>query len=131
MSIEFLRLPSYLFAILLIACMVCLIFIFVIHFLVPRNLLRKYFKEPYFSPAETEFFSGFPFGYIRTVMFMRLVGFPKSGKKRGLTEAYRLAPPWFRLTSKVVLVLFLAMAVPMFILGIFLYFAFCVFHDHC
>ena len=103
--------------------MVCLACIFVMHLLVPKQLLQTYFKEPYFSPAEIEFFTGFPFGYIRTVMFMRLAGFPKSGKKRGLTEAYELAPQWFKTASRIILTLFLISSLPLIGLGLFFFFA--------
>lgn len=64
-------------------------------------------------------------------MFMRLAGWPSSGKKRGLTEAYKLAPLWFQRMSRIFIWTFLLLITPMFILGIFMYFAFCVFHDVC
>jgi hypothetical protein len=35
-------------------------------------------------------------------MFMRVLGFPDSGKMRGLTEAYKLAPVWYRNISKAI-----------------------------
>lgn len=105
------------------AAMACLACIFVMHVLVPKRLLQAYFKEPYFSPAEIEFFTGFPFGYMRTVMFMRLAGFPKSGKKRGLTEAYKLTPLWFQTASKIILTAFLIFSLPLIGLGLFFFFA--------
>lgn len=101
------------------ASMICLVSVFIMHVLVPQALLRTYFKEPYFSPTEIEFFTGFPFGYMRTVMFMRLAGFPKSGKKRGLTEAYKLTPRWFQLASRVILQAFLMVFLPFISLGLF------------
>jgi hypothetical protein len=49
----------------------------------PKNILETYFKEPYFKLSEITAFSGFPFYYIRTLMFMRIFGFSfKWGKKR-------------------------------------------------
>lgn len=87
--------------------MVCLLATFVMHFLTPKEMLIKYFKQPYFSPAEIEFFSGFPFGYLRTVMFMRLSGFPNSGMKRGLTEVYLLSPEWYQLVSRIIVSTFI------------------------
>ncbi|SDU32491.1 hypothetical protein [Halopseudomonas salegens] len=131
MSIDTLILWSYLWTALFVAAMLCFVVIFVIHFFVPKVLIATYFKEPYFSPKEIEFFTGFPFGYIRTVMFMRVVGWPSSGKKRGLTQAYKLSPSWFRRTSIIFVLIFVAVSVPMFMLGIFLYFSFCVFHGRC
>lgn len=106
-----------------VSTMICLVCIFFMHMLVPKTLLHTYFREPYFSPAEIEFFTGFPFGYIRTVMFMRLAGFPQSGKKRGLTEAYKLTPRWFQLASKIILLAFLTVFLPLISLGLFFFFA--------
>lgn len=103
MSLELLRYPAYFTAILLSVGVFSMVIVFAVHFFVPKNMLSTYFKEPYFSPAEIEFFTGFPFAYMRTVMFMRLVGWPNSGQKRGLTDASRLAPHWFRRVSKVVI----------------------------
>lgn len=106
-----------------VSTMICLVCIFFMHMLVPKTLLHTYFREPYFSPAKIEFFTGFPFGYIRTVMFMRLAGFPQSGKKRGLTEAYKLTPRWFQLASKIILLAFLTVFLPLISLGLFFFFA--------
>lgn len=121
MSLGVLLMLFYVWLLLLSACMICLVLTVVIHFLVPKPLLQTYFKEPYFSRWEISTFSVFPFGYMRTLMFMRLAGFPKSGKKRGLADAYKLAPNWFRTTSKIVVSAFLVFCIPMFLLGIVLF----------
>lgn len=60
----------------------------------PRSFLDKYFSEPYFGPGELAFLSGFPTNLMRNVMFIRLLASPSSGKKRGLTEAYKDVPGW-------------------------------------
>jgi hypothetical protein len=82
---------------------VLLIAILVMHFLLPKEILKKYFKPPYFREFECQFFSGIPYAPIRTVMFMRVIGFPNSGNVRGLTEVFLMAPHWFRLTSRFVI----------------------------
>jgi hypothetical protein len=122
MSVELVGLLFKVGIFLWIAAMACLACVLGMHALVPKALLRTYFKEPYFSPAEIEFFTGFPFGYIRTVMFMRLAGFPKSGKKRGLTEAYKLAPRWFQIASKIILIALVTTTLPLIGLGLFFFF---------
>ena len=81
--------------------------IFIMHFLIPKRVLKIYFKEPYFKSSEITAFSGFPFGYVRTLMFMRLLGFPSSGKKRGLEKVYETAPLWLCNLSKYVVISFL------------------------
>ena len=131
MSLEVLLNVFYVWVILLAACMVCIAATFFIHFLVPKSLLRTYFKKPYFSAGEIAVFSAFPFIFMRTVMFMRLVGFPSSGEKRGLTDVYKAAPSWFRCVSKIIVATFILFGVPMFVLIPYLYFGFCVIHGPC
>jgi len=82
--------------------------IIIIHFLIPKRVLETYFKEPYFKLTEINSFSGFPFGYIRTLMFMRLLGFPSSGKRRGLEKVCDISPMWLCGLSKYVVISFLA-----------------------
>jgi len=72
--------------------MLHLLLIFMMHVLMPSKVLETYFKEPHFSSTEITMFTGFPFGYMRTAMFMRALGFPASGKRRGVEDAYKLAP---------------------------------------
>lgn len=80
--------------------------VFVVHFLVPRQLLNLYFKPPYFNQAEVKMLTGFPFAYLRTFVLMRLVAFPASGEKRGLTRVYEVSPRWFRVVSTWLLLTF-------------------------
>ena len=80
----------------------------IMHLLMPRAVLEKYFKPPYFSEAEVAFFTGLPFCMLRTVMFMSVFGFPHRGKTRGLTQAYRMVPSWYRRLSKVYTILFVS-----------------------
>jgi len=65
----------------MLAVMLSIVFIFIMHILMPKKVLKVYFKEPYFGPGEIAMFTGFPFGYMRTTMFMRILAFPASGKK--------------------------------------------------
>ena len=100
MSVELLRYPAYLLFILLLTSMACLIFIFIIHFFVPKVMIKTYFKEPYFSPLEIKLFTGLPYAYMRTAMMMRLAGWPDSGKKRGIpATAHEICPVWFQVLS--------------------------------
>ena len=86
--------------------------ILIAHVLMPKHLIKDYFKSPYFQKWELNKLSIFPFFFIRTVMFMRLLAQPSSGKKRGLTEVYQSVSPWFRKYCAVVLVFFLASFLP-------------------
>jgi len=87
--------------------------ILVMHFLIPKGLIERYFKVPYFRAGECAMFSGFPFSVMRTIMFMRVVGFPKSGEKRGLTNAYKLAPRWYKNISRVIIILVIVLMISM------------------
>lgn len=113
MPVELLKFLLGVSVVLLINTMVCLVVIFAIHPFVPKAMLKTYFKPPYFSHGEIAAFTGFPLGYMRTAMFMRLAGFPSSGKRRGLTEAYLLAPRWFRVLSRIFIIFFLANFIPL------------------
>ena len=96
----FIEILVQVFFVLLVGLMLSLVFIVVMHVLMPKNVLKTYFKEPYFRPGEIAIFTGFPFGYMRTAMFNRVLGFPSSGKKRGLENAYKIAPVWYCRASK-------------------------------
>lgn len=100
--------------------------ILVMHFLMPKTIIETYFKPPYFKPAECALFSGFPYAPMRTVMFMRVLGFPDSGKVRGLTEAHILAPTWYRKASKVVVLMAILLFISMLLIsaGFGIYFVF-------
>lgn len=68
--------------------------VIIIYFLIPKHFLKNHFTPPHFSQTEVIMLSGFPTFFIRTVMFMRLLGFPSSGKLRGLENAYKTQPTW-------------------------------------
>jgi hypothetical protein len=87
----------------LLSVWVVLFLIIVMHFLMPKAVLNNYFKPPYFKSGECALFTGFPYAPMRTIMLMRVLGFPHSGEKRGLTQAYKLVPQWYRISSKLVI----------------------------
>ena len=98
----------------------------VAHFMMPKVLIKTYFKAPYFQKWELNKFNKFPFFFIRTAMFMRLIAQPSSGKKRGMVEAYKLTSRWFRWYCGAVTLFFLASFIPFLLIifssGLVLYF---------
>jgi hypothetical protein len=94
----------------LLCLMLGLVLVFIMHILMPKNVLKTYFKEPYFSVTEITLFTGIPFGYMRTTMFMRALAFPASGKRRGVENAYKLAPVWYCKVSKYFIIIFVPLA---------------------
>jgi hypothetical protein len=92
---------------LFLGLIIIYLFILIMHFLMPKVIIETYFKPPYFKEGECVFFTGIPYSPIRTVMFMRVLGFPESGMTRGLTEAYKLAPSWYRTISKLTIYTFI------------------------
>lgn len=106
MQVEVAKLLFDLVLVLFCGSIVSFLVVFVLHFLLPKSILNTYFKPPYFSRGEVNAFTGFPLAYMRTFMFLRLLAFPASGKKRGLTEVYKEAPRWMCRLAKWVLVLF-------------------------
>ena len=98
---------EYLFLVLVwlfAAQLIALALILLMQLLMPKAVLNQYFTPPYFKEAECLFFTGFPFAYIRTVMFMTVLAFPKRGTKRKLTEAYKLVPKWYRKASAIIII---------------------------
>jgi len=77
-------------AFLLFPCLVLM------HFLMPRIVLDRYWKQPYFRTAELVLFTDTVYALLRTVMLMWVIAFPRFGRKRGITEAGRLVPWWYR-----------------------------------
>lgn len=78
--------------------------ILVMHFLLPNAVLDKFFKPPYFKETECAFLTGIPYAPLRTIMFMRAIAYPGSGKKRGIKDAHLLVPNWYRVTSKIIVI---------------------------
>lgn len=108
---------------LIIAAWVEFAIILGMHFLMPGAVLEKYFKPPYFKEGECTLFTGFPYAPVRTIMFMAVFAFPGRGKKRGLTEAHLLAPSWFKMSSKIILVSLVVtvIAIPVLSFGLYFY----------
>jgi hypothetical protein len=104
-----------------LGCMLDLVFVFIMHFLMPKKVLKTYFKEPHFNAGEIEMFTGFPFAYMRTSMFMRALGFPASGKRRGVEKAYQLAPVWYCKASKYSIIIFIPLLVLFLLSGLVVY----------
>lgn len=80
------------------------------HFLMPKDVLEKYFRPPYFRSFECALFSGLPYAPMRTIMFMRVIAYPSSGARRGLTEVHLLVPQWYRVASKAVVIFIFTLA---------------------
>jgi hypothetical protein len=83
---------------------IVLISVLILHFFMPKSALDRYFTPPHFRPFEYELFKGMPYSPIRTVMFMTVFAFPRLGKKRNMTKAYKLCPRWYRGASRILIV---------------------------
>lgn len=82
-----------------------LLSLIVLHLLMPKTVLDRYWKEPYFRPFELMLFSGWSFfAHMRTLMFMWTFVFPRLGKKRRIVDAHRLVPRWYRIASVILCV---------------------------
>ena len=91
----------YLFTVLGAAfLLVAIPYALIIHFLMPRAILDKYFKPPYFREGEIALFTGIPYAPMRTVMLVGVMVFPRLGKKRKLTELHLETPRWYLIAAK-------------------------------
>lgn len=77
-------------------------FVILMHFLMPKAVLEQYWKQPYMRNAELAFFTDTIYAPMRTIMLMWVITFPRFGKKRGITEADRLVPWWYRIASGII-----------------------------
>ncbi|GAK15541.1 LOW QUALITY PROTEIN: hypothetical protein JCM19053_843 [Vibrio sp. JCM 19053] len=75
------------------------IFIGVMHFLMPKEIVGNYFKKTIFNEFELSLFTGWPYAFFRTLMFVRLIVQPSSGEKRKLPNISREVPKWYRYLS--------------------------------
>ena len=89
--------------------------ILIMHYLMPKAVIERYFKPPYFREFEYRLFSGVPYAPMRTIMFMRAIAFPNSGKKRGITHADKLVSNGYKVASKIVVISILVLGVSMFL----------------
>lgn len=77
------------------------VYLLAMHALMPRGLLKTYWKTPYFNASELGLFTGTPLAPMRTLMLMGVVAFPRLGRKRGLMQAFRWAPRWYQVAARV------------------------------
>lgn len=93
------------------------------HFLMPKAVLARYWKEPYMRVAELAFFTNTIYAPMRTIMLMWVIAFPRFGKKRGITHADTLVPWWYRTICKVLSIWLVSAVAGIVILtiGVFIY----------
>jgi hypothetical protein len=111
---------------LVVAFWIVLGLLLVLHFFMPKQILEKYFKPPYFREAECHLFTGIPYAPIRTIMFMAVLAFPERGKKRGLANAHTLSPKWYNAASRFIIIglLVTSISILLVVFGFFIYFLF-------
>jgi hypothetical protein len=92
--------------------------VLIMHALVPKALLDRYWKPPYFRTAELATMTAAPLALMRTVMFMSVVALPRLKKLRQLTDSRRHAPRWFVVAASAVTLLALTCVTLLLVLGI-------------
>jgi hypothetical protein len=104
-----------------------LFWILVMHMLMPRKVLERYWKSPHFQAYEIAMYTDTCYAPMRTIMLMSAIAFPRLGIKRGVAEANKLAPWWFRAAAIALVIWILAvglvLVVTIFALGIYLHMA--------
>lgn len=95
-------------------------------FITPRNLVREYFREPYFNGGELIVMRRFPGSLFRTVILMAACTWPSLGKKRQLETFSENAPKWYVTASRLFLFLAFAHAITFILLliGLLVYIQF-------
>lgn len=106
----------------LVPFLLCLL---LMHVLMPKAVLDRYWKEPHFRPFELMLFSGWSlFAPMRTIMFMWMFLFPGAGRRRRILEPHRLVPQWYRIAAIVMDVwgIILSVGIIGILLGFYIYF---------
>ena len=70
----------------------------------PKKLLEKYFKEPYFSLAETILMAQFPGFLIRTGIFGWVILLPSLDKTRNIRGIIHDMPFWYKIALNILIV---------------------------
>ena len=70
--------------------------VLIMHVLMPRGVLERYWKEPYFRPTELALLTRTVYAPMRTVMLITAIAFPGLGRKRNITDADAHVPHWYR-----------------------------------
>ena len=92
---------SYFYMALIVLALIFICLTVVMSFFIPKPMTEKYFKKPYFNDFEIAFFTGFPYGFLKAPIFLRLGGFPKSGRKRKILGIEDVTPKWFSYLGKI------------------------------
>lgn len=95
--------------------------VLIMHFLMPKAILARYWKPPHFRESEIAAFTGSLLAPMRTVMFLWLFLFPRAGVKRQIEDMSGLAPTWYRVAGIVIDVWVLLSAFGIFGVGSVLY----------
>jgi len=71
-----------------------------LHFLMPREVLHRYWKEPHFRSMELALFSTTLFAPMRTIMLAWAIAFPGLGQRRKVAGIRDLVPMSYRMGAK-------------------------------
>ena len=110
LHVFYLLMGTFASAFILIPCVVAM------QFLMPRTVLKRYWKEPYFRPFELVLFTGV-LAPIRTLMFIWAVVFPRLGKKRNVIGVREMVPRWYRALAWVIALWVLGAALIIFVIN--------------
>lgn len=67
-----------------------------VHFLMPKKLVERYWRQPHFGPFQLSVFTDTIWAPLRTVMLLAAIAFPATARKRGMTGMQEVVPTWCR-----------------------------------
>ena len=71
----------------------------IISYIIPKNLLERYFKIPHFGPGELVLMAQFPGSLARGSIFVASCIMPSKGQRRQMTDVPDHAPKWYRVAA--------------------------------
>ena len=95
MQLVFDKLANVFFYLMMINFLLIPISWLIISYIIPKNLLERYFKTPHFGPGELVLMAQFPGSLLRGTIFVASCIMPSKGQRRKMTDVPDHAPKWF------------------------------------
>lgn len=106
----------YSFVYAIYTCLSVPISTFLLSYAVPKQIVKKYFREPYFNEGDDEMFEHFPFRYYLTIWIAQYTASNWFARRRKLYDLRKDSPTYWRILAWVY---FWIILIP-FILAVFL-----------
>ena len=99
MQLVFDKLANVFFYLMMINFLLIPISWFIISYIIPKSILKRYFKAPHFGSGELVLMAQFPGSLARGSIFVASCIMPSKGQRRQMTDVPDHAPKWYRVAA--------------------------------